>query len=439
MGRPRKEDKQKETAELMISVEDFARTRDSRTHLSSMPASAFLPSAQARQARAGLSDMSRQLQELIAAIPLVLAQLRLYPDPQFFLQVVTGLTTLQTAVSDLLRSYLKHTNSVLGSTPYRLDTFGISNPLNNNEILAGALRDSPPAVAGPSTTAAPQPALAPAPAAAAPAPAEEEPVKKGRKPKKEKKERDPNEPKRPLTIYFLFAAHARPIVKSDLGPDATPGTVEEEIKKRWRELPEEDKDAWKEIYAQNREEYKVKIDAYKKERNAAVGNAKSSAVDENGDVDMAEDAATAAGADADETSETTSEESEKEPTPPPKAPTPPVESKTPKTKRRKTAKENGAVAASSAAAPAHAASPIPLPSHPKPVESTPLAKSKPERKSKKDEPPKEASEEPAKKKRGRKSKGAEELAVAADAEPAVEAPAPEKKNKRKRKSDAVAA
>lgn len=29
MGRPRKDDKQKETAELMISVEDFARTRDS--------------------------------------------------------------------------------------------------------------------------------------------------------------------------------------------------------------------------------------------------------------------------------------------------------------------------------------------------------------------------------------------------------------------------
>lgn len=29
MGRPRKDEKQKETAELMISVEDFARTRDS--------------------------------------------------------------------------------------------------------------------------------------------------------------------------------------------------------------------------------------------------------------------------------------------------------------------------------------------------------------------------------------------------------------------------
>lgn len=194
-----------------------------------MPTCASLPPAQARQAWAGTNQMSRELQELVATIPLILAQLRLYPDPQFFLQVVTGLTTLQTAVSDLLRSYLKHTNSVLGSTPYRLDTFGISNPLNNNEILAGALRDSP--------------FVAAQPAAAVPS-AEEEPAKKGRKPKKEKKEKkekDPNEPKRPLTIYFLFSAHARPIVKGDLGEKASKGEVEEEIKKRWRELSDDEK------------------------------------------------------------------------------------------------------------------------------------------------------------------------------------------------------
>lgn len=207
-----------------------------------MPASAFLLPAQARHVRASMGDMSRQLHELICSIPLVLAQLRLIPNPQFFLQVVTGLTTLQTAVSDLLRSYLKHTNSVLGQTPYRLDTFGISNPLNNNEILAGALRDSPPAAAGPATSAAPQAPAAPASApATAAAPAGEEPAKKGRKPKKEKKEKDPNEPKRPLTIFFLFAHEARPVVKEDLGPDVTPGQVEEEINKRWRELGEEEK------------------------------------------------------------------------------------------------------------------------------------------------------------------------------------------------------
>lgn len=200
-----------------------------------MPASAFLPPAQALQARTGMGGMSRQLRVLISSIPLILAQLRLYPDPQFFVQVVTGLSTLKTAVSDLLDSYIKHTHSVLGTTPYRLDN--ISNPLNNNDILAGTtLRGSPAAAAGTATAAAPQTATAPAVA-----PVEEEPVKKGRKPKKEKKEKDPNEPKRPLTMYFLYSAQARPIVKEDLGPDVSPGAVEEEIKKRWRELDEKDK------------------------------------------------------------------------------------------------------------------------------------------------------------------------------------------------------
>ncbi|KAL1645440.1 high mobility group protein [Diplodia intermedia] len=437
MGRPRKEDKQqKETAELMISVEDFARTRDSRIHAPSMSASAFLPPAQARQVRAGLGDMSRQLRELISSIPLVLAQLRLYPDPQFFVQVVTGLTTLQTAVSDLLRSYLKHTNSVLGSTPYRLDTFGISNPLNNNEILAGALRDSPPAAAaGPAAAAAPQPIAAPVAAPAAPA--EEEPVKKGRKPKKEKKEKDPNEPKRPLTMYFLYSAQARPIVKEDLGPTVTPGAVEEEIKKRWRELGDEEKKAWQEVYNKNRDEYLKKIAEYKANKGEAEA-AKSladAAEAAEADVEMAEGAATAAGATAEESSQSEEESSDKEASP--KAPTPPVENKTPKPKRRKTGKENGVVAASSAAAPAHTASPIPLPSHPKnAVESTP-AKPANTRKAaaKKEEAPKETVEEPAKRKRGRKSKGAEEVAAAA-AEPA---PEPEKKNKRKRKSEGATA
>ncbi|EKG18493.1 High mobility group HMG1/HMG2 [Macrophomina phaseolina MS6] len=378
MGRPRKDDKQKETAELMISVEDFARTRDS---------------------------------------------------------VVTGLTTLQTAVTDLLRSYLKHTNSVLGQTPYRLDTFGISNPLNNNEILAGALRDSPPAAAGPIPSAAPQAVAAATSApAAAPAPVEEEPVKKGRKPKKEKKEKDPNEPKRPLTMYFLFSAQARPIVKQDLGPDVTPGQVEEEIKKRWRELTEEEKAGWKEVYEQNRVEYIKRMDEYK---SSLAGAAKSPA-DADGDVDMAEGTAAAAGVGAEESADVSEEAESDETSPPPKAPSPPAESKTPKNKRRKTGKENGVVAASSAAAPAHAASPIPLPSHPKnsAVEGTPVAKSKTEKKGKKEEAPKEpAADEPPKKKRGRKSKGAEEAAAA----PEPAAAEPEKKNKRKRKSEVAAA
>ncbi|KAF4303631.1 putative hmg box [Botryosphaeria dothidea] len=327
-----------------------------------MPASAFLSPAQARHVRASMGDMSRQLHELICSIPLVLAQLRLIPNPQFFLQVVHRLDYSATA----------HTNSVLGQTPYRLDTFGISNPLNNNEILAGALRDSPPAAAGPATSASPS--------------SPPQPPLKGRKPKKEKKEKDPNEPKRPLTIFFLFAHEARPVVKEDLGPDA-----------------------WKAVYEQNREVYSKKMEEYKASLAAEAAKSPAGA---NGDVEMAEGTATAAGADAEESADADAEEESEEASPPPRAPSPPAEAKTPKNKRRKTGKENGVVAASSATAPTHAASPIPLPSHPKTsgVESTPVAKPK-EKRGKKEEPApaveavkEPAPEEPAKKKRGRKQR-----------------------------------
>lgn len=284
MGRPRKEEK---TAELMISVEDFARTRDSvsrdptllplacpagllfgfgprrasppttssfsslpcdirdghspqfvspfRTLVPSFTLMTQFPPAQAHRVRVGLDAFSRRLTTVIDALLRLLGLLQAYPNESVFLQVVTGLTTLQTAVSDLLRSYIKHTNSVLGSTPHSLDTIGISNPLGG-DILAGALRNASPAVAAAAASIDPAATTA---AAAAPAPTEEN--KKGKRAKKEKKEKDPNEPKRPLTIYFLYAASARPIVKSDLGPDAQPGQIEQEIHRRWQALSDTEK------------------------------------------------------------------------------------------------------------------------------------------------------------------------------------------------------
>ncbi len=61
--------------------------------------------------------------------------------------------------------------------------------------------------------------------------------------KKERKKRshDPNAPKRPLTPYFLYMQTARPIIASDLGPDAAKGAVQEEGQRRWSTMSAHDK------------------------------------------------------------------------------------------------------------------------------------------------------------------------------------------------------
>ncbi len=71
---------------------------------------------------------------------------------------------------------------------------------------------------------------------------------KTKKRKREKKEKDPNAPKRPLTAYFLFQKHARPIVERDLQEAlGEGGTIEKhavasEMNKRWKEMPAEEKE-----------------------------------------------------------------------------------------------------------------------------------------------------------------------------------------------------
>ncbi len=129
-------------------------------------------------------------------------------------QVVTGLATLQNAVQDLSRSYIAHTNTVLGrplGTPLSLP------PLDENAILNLAHSSSADA-------------------------SQSKAIKQEKKEKKEKKkrERDPNMPKRPLTAYFLYMKTARPIIAKDL-PKATPGQIAEEGTRRWGEMDEEEK------------------------------------------------------------------------------------------------------------------------------------------------------------------------------------------------------
>ncbi|KAI5917078.1 hypothetical protein F4810DRAFT_698090 [Camillea tinctor] len=83
--------------------------------------------------------------------------------------------------------------------------------------------------------------------------------------KKERKKRthDPNAPKRPLTPYFLYMQHARPIIANDLGTSAPKGAVQEEGQRRWAHMSPQDKNAWNNAYQFNLRLYNARVHSYK--------------------------------------------------------------------------------------------------------------------------------------------------------------------------------
>ena len=129
-------------------------------------------------------------------------------------QVVTGLATLQSAVSDLSRAYIAHTDTVIGrgnSTP--LDKFNNSTPLRGHNALGGA--GGPP-----------------------PAPTTEVP---GEGKKRKRAPHDKNAPKRALTPFFLYLQTARNSIAEEMGPGKTAKEVQDEGGSRWRAMSDEDK------------------------------------------------------------------------------------------------------------------------------------------------------------------------------------------------------
>ncbi|KAF2737177.1 hypothetical protein EJ04DRAFT_510527 [Polyplosphaeria fusca] len=246
----------------------------------------------------------------------------------------SGLTHVQTGLSDLLRAYMQHTASIIsggsGEIPENLQL-----PANITAAAQNALTEGLAAVQSVQETVAPVAAEG-----------------GKRKRKREKKERDPNAPKRPLTAAFLYAQAARPIVKQDLegslGPNQKlePNAVNLEVNKRWNEMPEDQKEKWRASYRDSMEKYKLEDAEYKKSLGADV---------EIHDEEDGSDEAEVGAVDSEE-----DDEDEEEATPITKAPTPPA-GKTPKTsKRQKTAHVNGngpVPIAPAAAAP----TPIPVP------------------------------------------------------------------------------
>jgi hypothetical protein len=140
-----------------------------------------------------------------------------------------GLAHVQNGITDLLSKYMNHTNSVLGGEEGEMQ---LSNDVA--AVAASAME------LGRNAVDSSRQILASADKAVD--------AKQGKKRKREKKEKDPNAPKKPLTAAFLYAQHARPIIKADLEAALQPGghieknAVQIEVNKRWNELPEEEKE-----------------------------------------------------------------------------------------------------------------------------------------------------------------------------------------------------
>ncbi|KAF2017701.1 hypothetical protein BU24DRAFT_460713 [Aaosphaeria arxii CBS 175.79] len=175
-----------------------------------------------------------------------------------------NLTHVQEGLSILLRAYMNHSASLLA----REDGATIESLQLPASLIANA---NAAAEAAQNASSHAAQAVASTPAAGASA---TEASKKKRK--REKKERDPNAPKRPLTAAFLFAQSARPIVKADLereleaGAKLEPNAVNLEVTKRWNEMDEEDKEKWKQSYRDSMVQFNIDMEAYKAKTGVAV-------------------------------------------------------------------------------------------------------------------------------------------------------------------------
>lgn len=171
-------------------------------------------------------------------------------------KVVTGLATLQSAVQDLSRAYIAHTNTVIGKgAGPSLELLNFANPLGGENGLFNTGRLATPA----------------------PAPEQGE----GKK-KRKRAPHDKNAPKRPVTPYFLYMSFARDGIAKSMGSGTSAKQVADEGTRRWNTMKDDEKQAsfvarnclqntsancvvqlWQEKYGANYAAYKEKVKAYK--------------------------------------------------------------------------------------------------------------------------------------------------------------------------------
>ncbi|KAL8819929.1 MAG: hypothetical protein Q9191_007625 [Dirinaria sp. TL-2023a] len=150
-------------------------------------------------------------------------------------KVVTGLATLQSAVQDLSRAYIAHTNTVIGKTPgSSLELLNLAVPLGGENAIFGNR-------------------------AATPAPN----VEGGENKKRKRAPHDKNAPKRPVTPYFLYMKTARGEIAKEMTPGHTAKEVADEGTKRWLTMPPKEKQGWSDRYQVNFAAYKAKMKEYK--------------------------------------------------------------------------------------------------------------------------------------------------------------------------------
>lgn len=129
----------------------------------------------------------------------------------FFPQVVTGLSTLQSAVQELSRAYINHTNTVIGKGPGAQ-----SDILNLNHLGGESLFGNR--------------AMTPVPN-----------VEAGESKKRKRAPHDKNAPKRPVTPYFLYMQTARSLIANEMPPGHTAKQVADEGTRRWLSMADEEK------------------------------------------------------------------------------------------------------------------------------------------------------------------------------------------------------
>ncbi|EGD98624.1 hypothetical protein TESG_06104 [Trichophyton tonsurans CBS 112818] len=173
--------------------------------------------------------------------------------------VIVGLAALQSAVSDLSRAYINHANTVLNRGPSSIDIGGLNSLLENGIFPssvaagggagAGAGADADGSGGGLSAAEGGGRAASPGGRSVAGT--------------KRKRVHDPNAPKRALTAYFLYMKHERANIAAELGANARPKEVADEGTRRWGRMPPQEKQKWKDLYAQNLAVYNEEMSAYK--------------------------------------------------------------------------------------------------------------------------------------------------------------------------------
>lgn len=160
----------------------------------------------------GVNDIILKLARAMVVAAIKPEQSKLIISPQ----VVTGLATLQSAVQDLSRAYIAHTNTVIGKGPgSSLELMNLTNPLGVDETLFRV-------------------AATPAPGAVTDG--------EGGKKKRKRAPHDTNAPKRALTPYFLYMQTARPLIATQMKPGYKAKEVADEGTKRWAAMPKAEKD-----------------------------------------------------------------------------------------------------------------------------------------------------------------------------------------------------